>query len=320
MTTDDGGFTDTCVVTVTEQKEPIAVTGIELNRTALTLEEGKTQYLFAYVEPLDADEQSVLWISDDEDIATVSSYGLVTAIKEGKTTITATTVDGGFAASCTVTVIEKENFSYSLGDTSVEIVHYESSFLSSDYIRVITPVKNDGNVNIGLSWCSYDILTSGGDVVASLSQYNVKNSPDILKPGETGYFSVILSYDEGIKEDLVAVPHPDIRNARTHDAVRYDLSNVSFSKDNYGEVFARGIVTNNNETAASSSDKIDIFLFDKQGDFLVCLSTYLEAELASGESRAFEASNLRSSRLGFDVSDIGSYVAYAYREDFVYNI
>ncbi len=43
------------------------------------------------------------WSTSDASIATVTD-GVVTAVAPGTATITATTVDGGFTAACTVTV------------------------------------------------------------------------------------------------------------------------------------------------------------------------------------------------------------------------
>ncbi|MDE6050010.1 MAG: Ig-like domain-containing protein, partial [Paramuribaculum sp.] len=53
-----------------------------------------------------ATDKSVTWSSSDEDVATVSASGFVTAIKPGKATITATTANG-LTASCEVTVTAK---------------------------------------------------------------------------------------------------------------------------------------------------------------------------------------------------------------------
>ena len=83
VTTEDGGFTDTCVVTVTEEKSSVAVTGIELTTRALSLDVGKTYLLLHTISPSNADNQGVTWKSDDPSVASVTSYGLVTALKAG---------------------------------------------------------------------------------------------------------------------------------------------------------------------------------------------------------------------------------------------
>lgn len=77
---------------------------IQLEHETLTLPLGKTQKLVATVLPEWAKDKSVTWASADMDVAAVFADGTVLGKKAGTTTVTATTVDGGFTASCTVTV------------------------------------------------------------------------------------------------------------------------------------------------------------------------------------------------------------------------
>lgn len=79
------------------------VTSVTLNKSALSLEVGKTGQLSATVLPNSATNKSVSWSSNNEAVATVSSKGIVKAKKAGTAVITATAVNGK-SASCTVTV------------------------------------------------------------------------------------------------------------------------------------------------------------------------------------------------------------------------
>lgn len=102
---DDGtasNLTATFKVTVTEA--PIAVTGVTLNNTSLSLYEGNTYQLTATVEPANAANKTVTWNSSNSGVATVASNGKVTAVSSGTATITVTTEDGNKTATCTVTV------------------------------------------------------------------------------------------------------------------------------------------------------------------------------------------------------------------------
>ncbi|HBC92980.1 MAG TPA: hypothetical protein DCZ10_08810 [Pelotomaculum sp.] len=101
VTTADGGKTATCVVTV--QAATAAATGVSLNKTTATFDPGATEQLLATVTPGTAD-QSVTWKTSDSRVATVNSVGLVTAVAPGTANITVTTKDGGFTATCAVTV------------------------------------------------------------------------------------------------------------------------------------------------------------------------------------------------------------------------
>ena len=100
----EGTIADSCLVTV----DPIAVTGITLNLTELTLEVHATDTLTATITPEDATDKSVVWVSDNETIATVEN-GVVTAVAKGTANITVTTVDGNFTATCIVTVTEVQS-------------------------------------------------------------------------------------------------------------------------------------------------------------------------------------------------------------------
>ena len=81
-----------------------AVTGVTMSSASLSLKVGQTGNLSANVAPTTATDKSVTWSSNNDNIATVSTSGMVTAIAAGTTSITATTTDGGFTATCTVSV------------------------------------------------------------------------------------------------------------------------------------------------------------------------------------------------------------------------
>ncbi len=83
--------------------DPVAVTGVQLDVTSKTLKTNQELQLNATVSPSNASDQSVLWTSSDDNVATVHN-GLVRTINEGSATITATTTDGGFSATCEITV------------------------------------------------------------------------------------------------------------------------------------------------------------------------------------------------------------------------
>ena len=105
VTTEDGGFTASCAVTV--KAKVISVTGVTLDKTELELTVDDTAKLTATVAPANADNAKVSWTSSDVTVATVDENGNVTAIGAGTATVTVTTEDGSFTATCTVTVKAK---------------------------------------------------------------------------------------------------------------------------------------------------------------------------------------------------------------------
>ena len=86
--------------------EVISVTGVSLDKSTLSLTKGDLETLTATVSPEDASNKAVTWSSSDASVATVDASGKVTAVKTGSATITVKTSDGGYTASCTVTVKE----------------------------------------------------------------------------------------------------------------------------------------------------------------------------------------------------------------------
>ncbi len=83
----------------------VAVTGISLDKTTDSITVGDPDHqLTATVSPENAANKEVTWSSDNETAATVDQTGLVHAVAAGTAVITATTVDGGLTATCTVTV------------------------------------------------------------------------------------------------------------------------------------------------------------------------------------------------------------------------
>ena len=100
VTTDDGGYSAQCQVTVKEEEH---VQSISLNRTSATLMPGEQMTLIATLTPTTATNQNVFWSSSNESVATVSN-GVVTTLSEGSVVITATSEDGGKTASCQLTV------------------------------------------------------------------------------------------------------------------------------------------------------------------------------------------------------------------------
>ena len=101
-TTVDGGFKDSCMVTVSPLIIP--VTGVTVSPHALTIYVGQTGQVTATVVPANATNKNVTWYSQNSSIANVNTTGLVTAIAQGVAKVWVKTEDGNFTDTCTVTV------------------------------------------------------------------------------------------------------------------------------------------------------------------------------------------------------------------------
>jgi formylglycine-generating enzyme required for sulfatase activity len=95
------GITDEVII------DPIPVSGVSLNKSALNLIVWETETLMATVSPANADNKAVTWNSNNTDVATVSN-GTITALTLGSAIITVTTEDSGKTAACTVTTVLRE--------------------------------------------------------------------------------------------------------------------------------------------------------------------------------------------------------------------
>ena len=102
ITTQDGGWSTDATITV--QAATIPVSGVSVSPTSASITEGSTRSLTAAVSPTNATNRNVTWSSSNNGVATVSASGVVTGVSAGTATITATTQDGGFTATSTITV------------------------------------------------------------------------------------------------------------------------------------------------------------------------------------------------------------------------
>ena len=138
------------VMTEEEYKALAGATGISLNKTSLSLRETETAQLTATVTPEDAADRSVTWSSSDNSTATVSSEGVVTAIKAGTATITATTNDGSnLKATCTVKVSIMPVSSITLNLT-------EKTLEEGETVNLTATVQPANASNKTLTWSSSD--------------------------------------------------------------------------------------------------------------------------------------------------------------------
>ena len=99
---------DSAEIEKLQDNEDVNVTGVSLDKTSAELKINESLGLKASISPADATNKDVTWATSDEKIAKVDENGKVTAAGAGKVTITVTTKDGGFKATCEVTVRNEE--------------------------------------------------------------------------------------------------------------------------------------------------------------------------------------------------------------------
>ncbi len=142
--------TDSCKITVLQP-----VTGIKLNYSTVELHQiGETIQLVATIFPEDASNKEVRWVSSNESVSMVAN-GTVVAVGYGTSVIIATTVDGNYMATCTVTVVEGVDFPGDVnhdGEVNIADINAIINIILGgnvdDQTRERADVNGDGEVNI----------------------------------------------------------------------------------------------------------------------------------------------------------------------------
>lgn len=145
-------------ITASEAPEVVAVTGVKLDQTTLTLDAGDSVQLTATVSPGNATNKSVTWSANNSNVSV--SGGKVTAKTAGSAVVTVTTADGGYTAQCNVTVNE-----------STATDHTELASLSLDgNCYFDTEILPDQDTNTKAKWN----LQSGTTYIAGARDDNYK--------------------------------------------------------------------------------------------------------------------------------------------------
>lgn len=160
-TTEDGGFVATCNVAAT--KKEVLPSTITLDKTDATVKVGETLRLKADVLPDDADDKGVVWYSYDNNIASVSSDGVVTGVKAGTTKVFAATHANNIKVGCDITVLQPA--------TGVTIDQTNISFANiGESIQLSASVLPEDASNKKVVWESSDTkvaIVSNGKTVCT---------------------------------------------------------------------------------------------------------------------------------------------------------
>lgn len=160
--TDGSDITVYCKVTVAE-----LVKTITINPDKTYIKEGQSTQLEAIVAPDTATEKTVVWSSENNDIATVDESGHVTAIMPGTVKIHATATDGsGISGECQVTVTAE---TFALGNLC-----YQRN--SASTLKVVSNSENP---------------YSGDIIIPDFAEYKGKNMPVIEIERELSQIAII---------------------------------------------------------------------------------------------------------------------------------
>ena len=120
FTTNDGGFTDEAIITVTNIIIPLE--SVTITPSAPILDLGEHLQLTTEFFPANTSDVSGTWTSSDEFIVTVSESGLISSVNEGQADISFIVNDGGITQSVTVNVIDNFYGTYFLYNADTDIL------------------------------------------------------------------------------------------------------------------------------------------------------------------------------------------------------
>lgn len=193
VTTDDGGYMATANVRVNKasEDETVKVTGIRMNSYPGSITKGVYAQLSVTIIPQNATNKNVTWKSYDTSVITVDSTGWIYGVKKGKTTIIATTDDGGFSAYCTIEVrepVEPEN-----PELPVDEIETRHTLIPGEIRRL--SLSNDGKYVYGVKW-SIRYQSPGGCI-------SLKNG--VVTAKKAGTAEVTASYGSSKVEFYITV-------------------------------------------------------------------------------------------------------------------
>ena len=173
---------------------PVAVTGVSLNKTSLSLEKGKSETLTATVAPENASNKNVTWSSNNTSVATVNN-GEVTAVAPGTATITVTTEDGGKTATCVVTVKARV---YPV--TGVALDKTNAELTEGDKLTLTATVTPENATNKNVTWTSSNpaVATIQNGVVTAVKAGSAIITVKTVDGGKTATCTIKVKSKVGV--------------------------------------------------------------------------------------------------------------------------
>lgn len=299
----------------------IVPTSIAISRSTLSLTVGNTTNLTATISPSSASNKSVLWFTSNRNVATVSSTGAITAVGEGLAVVSVETWNG-YRDSCAVSVAapyipgnSQESTSSNSGGSKTDTgtttpgnssdpisnplpgVNYKVTGKSFYYFtnsigtveyRAYVEVTNTGTENLYLKDALFDLEDDDGHLLQS--DNFISSCPDVIAPGEKGYFYNGISshtIDESVSLANGVNFAPQINVIKSDSApVYYEVFDTDLREGTFGNPKVTGRVKNN----TSKDDSllyIEVILYDKNGNVLEIAGTNITG-LTAGKTVSFE--------------------------------
>ena len=243
----------------TKVSKTVAVTvstkTVKVNKTSLTITEGKSETLKATVSPSDSTDKTVSWKSSNTKIAKVDSKGKVTGVKKGNATITAS-VKGAKDVKVKVSITAP------VAAKSVKLNKTSATLAKGKTLTLTATVSPSNTTNKTVKWKSSDTkvakIDSKGKVTA-IGAGTAKITATTTN-GKTSTATITVPYTKSLGagkykagDDLPAGRYKITTNSGT--------GNLVIAKNNYDR-FVNEILTNEDDDFGVTAVTTDI----KSGD------------------------------------------------------
>ena len=116
---------------------------------------------------------------------------------------------------------EVQEYYYEYGD--IQVNTWKNS-IGTVWAQVAMPIYNGGTKDLYLGSCKFDLEDTDGHLVDTVEM--VTSCPEVLQPGETGWYYGETTLDLSEPQELVGIAHENVEKASV-DCIRFDISDVT---------------------------------------------------------------------------------------------
>ena len=175
----------------------VRVQSVTLSNNSLSLNAGDKTTLTANIYPSNATNKNVTWSSNNQNVITVSSNGEITAVNSGNATITVTTEDGGYTATCSVTVASSV---INVTGVTLNQTNISANTIGGIYNLVAT-VNPSNATNKNVTWSTNN--SSVASVNNGTVTINGEGNATITVTTEDGGYTATCLFTVSISEEVI---------------------------------------------------------------------------------------------------------------------
>lgn len=200
----------------------------------------------------------------------------------------------------------EEEIEYEIGETVTKTkIEY-----GTKYISIATPITNTGEIPIDLLRCEYDLY----------NQYDEKFDfmfasciPNVLKPGETGYFYIGQTFYLGKDINDYRVVHQiEIEKADEGSYNRYTVEDATIDQSYPNQTWIKSTLVNDTDKRIKPENlRLAFLIFDKENNFVEAELQSFSEGLNPGESKPFSILYSENFKI-LPLEDVGNFAPMAY--------